>query len=218
MRLIGRTPDDGHILAMSMSEARTLKEALEVIDTILTMDDHVQVPAHPPAPVTTGAGRRKKARRVTPSRTDSQSAKSGGGPVPVDSRQCQGCGKSFVPRRKDQRCCTKECRKLIPSKGRVKGPAVIFRKRAGRMDLEATGAVVCGVCRDSFQPGRPGATVCPTCVRKDLIRKADAKATAKLGIARKSRGFHDGPESGIAPAEGTAEFEAAQRAAGSDRG
>lgn len=218
MRLIGRTPDDGHILAMSMTEARTLKQALEVIDTILTIDENVQVPAHPPEPVTTGAGRRKVAGRVTPSRPARQSAKSAGGPAPLAPRVCEGCGKTYKPVRKDQRFCKKQCRNLPSLKASEQKPAAIFKKRAGRMDLEPTGAVVCEVCKDSFQPDKPGATVCPKCVRKELIRRADAKAAAKLGITGKRRRFQEGPESGIAQAEGTAEFEAAQRAAGSDRG
>lgn len=208
MRLIGKTGDGGFILSMSLAEATSMKQALEVIDSVLTLEDGPENFA--PLPDGNAASPTLDVRETEKS---GQTRKGVGG---KEKRTCLKCGKSFSPVRKDQRCCSKKCRVMFSNGHRKTRPATIMVKPAGSMTLTQTTAVVCTDCRTSFEPSAPGVKMCPKCKRRDLIRKADANALTRRD-GRRSTGFPLVPDSGIGTADGQPEFEQARREAAEAR-
>jgi hypothetical protein len=98
-------------------------------------------------------------------------------PASTDARVCKGCGKTFTPARKDQKCCNVACRKKYSN----------THKDAKPLTARPPAPAI---------PSRPPQPAAPAVDRLAAIRAADAKARLKsAGITVPASAF--GSDSGI---------------------
>jgi len=173
VKRIGTTSTGASLVEIASTDAKNLVTCLQAIgaalsalDGLLTLAPEaghpggVLPPAAAPAPASSEEAGKKRAARVTqptlakrPGRVCATRTSSG------ESRKCLTCGESFQPKRKDQRCCSKQCnrnwwnanRKRTPTAPKPPAPPAVPTKPAANPD------------------------------RLRLIREADARARLKVG-------------------------------------
>lgn len=157
MKRIGKTDDGGIIVEMGLAEMTEIAEACATLcrlfdgfsGSVIVPPPAVPVNTPPPAPDSgvfhpncrcadaTPTRLTKPVLRKKPVKHVAHAKKVSGGLL---TRTCLRCGKRFEPRRKDQRCCSRDCRDhLTPAQEKAstaanKGVAAAVISRPTELD------------------------------------------------------------------------------------
>jgi hypothetical protein len=171
MKVIGITSGGSVIVEMHAKQVRELKAtaerlgamALDIPDIECGDDGVVKVlpsaagAAPLPGPVVASA-----LRAETGARAPKPLARSKPASKTLGARRCTGCGKEFVPVRKDQTCCNKVCRR------KYSGMLVSAKRRSGAASRAGSAPAV-----------QPPDAIPPKLTRLDMIKQAAARVAAQ---------------------------------------